>query len=62
MLVFDMIGVPASVYFLWVVKQLHNDFLTDWNRRPLVGTAAAPARHSPWSAADARHGGGLDKS
>lgn len=49
MLVFDLIGVPASVYFLWVVKQVHNDFVSDWNRRPLVGVAAAPARPSPWS-------------
>jgi hypothetical protein len=49
MLIFDLIGVPASVYFLWVVKQVHNDSLIDWNRRPLVGAAAAPARPSPWS-------------
>ncbi|MDI1265378.1 MAG: hypothetical protein PS018_19200 [bacterium] len=49
MLVFDLIGVPASVYFLRVVKQLHNDSVMDWNRRPLVGAAAAPARPSPWS-------------
>lgn len=52
MLVFDLIGVPASVYFLWVVKQVHNDFVSDWNRRPLVGAAAAPARQSPWSNGD----------
>jgi len=49
MLIFDLIGIPASVYFLWVVKQVHNDSVMDWNRRPLVGTAAAPARPSPWS-------------
>jgi len=49
MLVFDLIGVPASVYFLWVVKLVHNDSVIDWNRRPLVGAAAAPARPSPWS-------------
>jgi hypothetical protein len=51
MLAFDLLGIPASVYFLWVVKQLHNDSLMDWNRRPLVGAAAAPARPSPWSGA-----------
>lgn len=50
MLVFDLIGVPASVYFLWVVRQLHADSVLDWNRRPLVGAASAPARPSPWSA------------
>lgn len=49
MLAFDLLGIPASVYFLWVVKQLHNDSMMDWNRRPLVGAAAAPARPSPWS-------------
>jgi hypothetical protein len=49
MLVFDLIGIPASIYFLWVVQQVHNDSVMDWNRRPLVGAAAAPARPSPWS-------------
>jgi len=55
MLIFDLIGIPASVYFLWVVKQVHNDSTMDWNRRPLVGAAAAPARPSPWSSASAHH-------
>ena len=49
MLFFDLIGVPASIYFLWVVQLVHNDSVMDWNRRPLVGAAAAPARPSPWS-------------
>jgi hypothetical protein len=49
MLIFDLIGIPASVYFLRVVKQVYNDSVMDWNRRPLVGAAAAPARPSPWS-------------
>jgi hypothetical protein len=55
MLVFDLIGIPASIYFLWVVKQVHSDSVLDWNRRPLVGAAAAPARPSPWSGANASH-------
>ena len=55
MLFFDLLGVPTSVYFLWVVKQLHNDSMMDWNRRPLVGAAAAPARPSPWSGTSAHH-------
>lgn len=54
MLVFDLLGVPASVYFLWVVKRLHNDSVMDWNRRPFVGAAGAPARPSPWSNGIAR--------
>ena len=49
MLFFDLIGIPASIYFLWVVKQVHTDSVIDWNRRPLVGAAATPARPSPWS-------------
>jgi hypothetical protein len=48
---FDLLGVPASVYFLWVVKQLHADSAIDWNRRPLAGLAASPHRSSPWSEA-----------
>lgn len=48
-LLFDLIGVPASVYFLWVVRQLHADAAMDWNRRPLAGLAAFPKRPSPWS-------------
>lgn len=55
MLVFDLIGIPASVYFLWVVKLVHNDSVMDWNRRPLVGAAAAPARPSPWSGESPQH-------
>jgi hypothetical protein len=46
---FDLFGIPASVYFLWVVKRVHSDSVVDWNRRPLVGTAATPERSSPWS-------------
>lgn len=53
MLLFDVIGIPASVYFLWVVRKVHNDSLIDWNRRPLVGAAAAPERPSPWSGGSA---------
>ena len=50
-LLFDLIGVPASVYFLWVVRQLHADSAIDWNRRPLAGLAAAPSRAAPWGEA-----------
>ena len=46
---FDLLGVPASIYFLWVVKRLHQDSVIDWNRRPLAGAAATPDRSSPWS-------------
>ncbi|MBH9577104.1 hypothetical protein [Inhella proteolytica] len=46
---FDLLGVPASIYFLWVVRRLHNDSVIDWNRRPLVGIATAPVREAPWS-------------
>ena len=50
---FDLFGIPASVYFLWIVKRVHSDSVVDWNRRPLVGAASRPARASPWSGSDA---------
>jgi len=46
---FDLLGVPASIYFLWVVKRLHMDSVVDWNRHPMVGVAARPSRSSPWN-------------
>ena len=46
---FDLIGVPASIYFLWVVRRLHTNSVIDWNRRPLVGVAFAPTRGAPWA-------------
>jgi hypothetical protein len=55
MLFFDLLGIPASIYFLWVVKLVHNDSVMDWNRRPVVGAAAAPARPSPWSGETQQH-------
>jgi hypothetical protein len=46
---FDLLGLPASLYFLWVVKQVHRDSVVDWNRRPMVGVIGTPDRSSPWS-------------
>jgi hypothetical protein len=51
-LFFDLLGIPASIYFLWIVKRVHSDSVVDWNRRPLVGAAYRPARSSPWSGSD----------
>ena len=51
--VFDVIGVPASLYFLWAVHRLYRASLHDWNRRPLVGRAGALRRPSPWLRAQA---------
>jgi hypothetical protein len=45
----DLLGVPASVYFLWVVYRLYRESIVDWNRRPIVGDAARPCRPSPWN-------------
>jgi hypothetical protein len=47
-LAFDLLGIPASVYFLWIVKRVHSDSVVDWNRRPLVGAAVMPQRPAPW--------------
>jgi hypothetical protein len=54
MLLADVPGVPASLYFLWVVHRLNRRTLADWNRRPLVGRAAPTSRRSPWAAGTAR--------
>jgi hypothetical protein len=48
-LMFDLPGVPAAAYFLWVVHRLNRSSLNDWNRRPLVGRAAAHGRPAPWT-------------
>lgn len=45
---FDLLGVPASIYFLWVVRRLHADSVVDWNRGPLAGVAELPKRAAPW--------------
>jgi hypothetical protein len=56
-LAFDLLGVPASVYFLWIVKRVHSDSVVDWNRRPLVGAASKPERASPWSGSELTRAG-----
>ncbi len=43
------LGVPASIFFLYVVHRLHRRSLRDWNRAPLVGRAAPLGRRSPWA-------------
>jgi hypothetical protein len=50
--VFDNIGVPSSIYFLWAVYRLSRDSERDWNRRPLVGRASPLGRRSPWAEAN----------
>lgn len=46
--VVDLWGVPASLYFLWVVRALYHDAIVDWNRRPIVGVTRPARRSSPW--------------
>jgi hypothetical protein len=50
--VFDNVGVPSSIYFMWAVYRLHRDSERDWNRRPLVGRASPLGRRSPWAEAN----------
>ena len=45
----DVIGVPASLYFLWAVHRLYRASLRDWNRRPIVGRPGRPRRPAPWA-------------
>ena len=30
--VIDWLSVPSAVYFLWVVRALYRDAISDWNR------------------------------
>ncbi len=46
---FDLLGMPASIYFIWIVRRLHSDSVDDWNRRPAVGVSTVPERRSPWN-------------
>ena len=46
--VFDIWGIPASLYFLWVVRRLYQQSIVDWNRRPIIGDSRPAARRSPW--------------
>ncbi len=32
--VIDWLSIPAGLYFLWVVRRLYTDALTDWNNGP----------------------------
>jgi hypothetical protein len=47
----DLLGIPASAYFLWVVHRLYRQALFDWNRRPIVGARQATVRPAPWEPA-----------
>lgn len=44
----DLAGLPASIWFLIVVRRLYQEGLADWNRRPLVGRGLVPRRLAPW--------------
>jgi hypothetical protein len=45
----DWFGIPASIYFLWIVNRLYKAAIVDWNRRPLVGESRRTERVSPWA-------------
>ena len=41
--VIDWLSIPAGLYFLWVIRRLYRDALTDWNEGPdEVPVVAAP--------------------
>ena len=54
LVVLDTIGIPASVWFLVVVRRLYHQGMSDWNRKPLVGSSLMPKRSAPWERAAAR--------
>jgi hypothetical protein len=45
----DWFGIPASIYFLWIVHRLYTAAIVDWNRRPIVGESRRTERISPWA-------------
>ena len=51
LVVLDIAGLPASIWFLVVVRRLYHQGRADWNRRPLVGTGLTPGRAAPWQCA-----------
>jgi hypothetical protein len=50
----DIAGLPASIWFLVVVRRLHHQGRADWNRRPLVSSGLTPGRAAPWQPASVR--------
>lgn len=46
----DLWGIPASLYFLWVVRALYRDAIIDWNARPATGRRRLSQRPPPWQA------------
>ena len=51
-LILDVVGVPASIWFLIVVRRIYLEGRANWNRRPLVGQGLVPRRNAPWEPAD----------
>jgi hypothetical protein len=45
----DVVAVPVSLVFVWIVRALYREAIVDWNRRPAAGTAGRAARPSPWA-------------
>jgi hypothetical protein len=41
--VIDCLGVPAGLYFLWVVQRLYRDTIKDWNREGAAPRASVAA-------------------
>jgi hypothetical protein len=40
--VIDILSIPAAFYFLWVVRRLYQDALTDWNAGPSEVVSISP--------------------
>jgi hypothetical protein len=45
----DLWGIPAALYFLWVVRGIARESRPDWNRRPVAGSTLPVLRRSPWA-------------
>ena len=51
-LVIDWLSVPAGLFFLWVVRGLYRDALSDWNNGPDEVAAVGAPQFETVSASD----------
>lgn len=47
--VIDVVAVPMSFAFVWIVRALYREAIVDWNRRPVAGAVGRAPRPAPWA-------------
>lgn len=43
-----VLAVPAALWFLWSLLQVHRDAVADWHRHTRLGVRRRPSRRPPW--------------